>query len=144
MKSAYLIPATPHADVAPGQTGFPTEPINRMVPRSFFTNVTAATKVPPGAPVPLRGIALGGDCGVAAMDLSIDGGTTWTPAALGSDEGPYSFRQWTAQVSAPASGSLHAQIRCTNTRRVVQPAVANWNGGGFMRNVIETVDLAIA
>ncbi len=87
MKSAYLIPATPHADVKPGQTGFPTEPINRMVPRSWFTNVTPATKVKPGAPVPLRGIAMGGDCGVAAVDLSTDGGASWTPAALGTDEG---------------------------------------------------------
>ena len=48
MKSAYLIPATPHADVKPGQVGFPTEPINRMVPRSWFTNVTPATKVKTG------------------------------------------------------------------------------------------------
>ena len=50
MKSAYLIPATPHANVKPGETGFPVEPINRMVPRSFFTNVTAATTVKPARP----------------------------------------------------------------------------------------------
>ena len=143
MKNAYLIPALPYADVKPGQTGFPTEPINRLVPRSFFTNVTAATTVQPGAPVPLRGIAMGGDCGVAAVDLSVDGGVTWTPAALGQDEGPYSFRQWTAQATAPASGSLAAMVRCTNTKRVAQPMVANWNGGGFMRNVIETVSLSV-
>ncbi len=144
MKSAYLIPATPHADVKPGQTGFPTEPISRMVPRSFFTNVTPATKVRPGAPVPLRGIAMGGDCGVASVDLSTDGGATWSAAALGRDEGSYSFRQWTAQATAPAAGAMTAMVRCTNTKQVSQPMAANWNGGGFMRNVIETVQLAIA
>ena len=144
MKSAYLIPATPRADVKPGQTGFPTEPINRMVPRSFFTNVTSATKVKPGAPVPLRGIAMGGDCGVAAVDTSLDGGATWQPADLGRDEGAYSFRAWTAQVAAPASGTLAALVRCTNTKQVVQPMEANWNGGGFMRNVIERVALQVA
>ena len=143
MKSAYLIPATPRADVKPGQTGFPTEPINRMVPRSFFTNVTPATTVKADAPVPLRGIAFGGDCGVAAVDTSTDGGQTWQPAALGRDEGAYSFRQWTAQVSAPASGTLVAMVRRTNTKQVMQPMAANWNGGGFMRNVIEAVHLAI-
>ena len=143
MKSAYLIPATPRADVKPGQTGFPTEPINRMVPRSFFTNVTSETKVKPGAPVPLRGIAMGGDCGVAAVDMSIDGGATWQPAALGRDEGAYSFRQWTAQATAPASGALAALVRCTNTKQVAQPMQPNWNGGGFMRNVIESVTLAV-
>ena len=143
MKSAYLIPATPRADVRPGQTGFPTEPINRMVPRSFFTNVTPATTVKAGAPVPLRGIAFGGDCGVAVVDTSTDGGQTWQPAALGRDEGAYSFRQWTAQATAPASGTLAAMVRCTNTRQVTQPMKANWNGGDFMRNVIETVHLAV-
>ena len=144
MKSAYLIPATPRADVKPGQTGFPTEPINRMVPRSFFTNVTAATEVKAGAPVPLRGIAMGGDCGVAAVDVSADGGGTWAAATLGRDEGKYSFRQWTAQVTAPALGQLAVLVRCTHTKRLAQPMEANWNGGGFMRNVVETVQLSVA
>ena len=143
MASAYLIPATPHADVKPGQTGFPTEPINRMVPRSFFTNVTSATTVKAGAPVPLRGIAMGGDCGVASVDVSFDNGATWQKAALGADEGPYSFRQWTAQAAAPANGALTAMVRCTNSKGAVQPPDANWNGGGFMRNVIESVRLQV-
>jgi DMSO/TMAO reductase YedYZ molybdopterin-dependent catalytic subunit len=144
MKSAYLIPSTPHADVKPGQTGFPTEPINRMVPRSFFTNVTSSTTIKPGAPVPLRGIAMGGDCGVATVDVSTDGGAGWTQATLGADEGPSSFRQWTTQVTAPASGSLTALVRCTNTKQVAQPMEPNWNGGGFMRNVTERVALNLA
>jgi DMSO/TMAO reductase YedYZ molybdopterin-dependent catalytic subunit len=33
MATAYTIPDTPHANVAPGQTGFKSIPINRMVPR---------------------------------------------------------------------------------------------------------------
>ena len=40
MKTAYRIPDTPRANVKPGQTGAKTVPINRMVPRSFFTNLT--------------------------------------------------------------------------------------------------------
>ena len=35
MKTAYRIPDTPGANVRPGETGYPTVPINRMVPRSF-------------------------------------------------------------------------------------------------------------
>ena len=143
MASAYLIPATPHANVKPGETGFPVEPINRMVPRSFFTNVTAATTVKAGAPVPLRGIAMGGDCGVTSVETSADGGASWQKAALGADEGTYSFRRWTAQAAAPASGALTAMVRCTNTKGVVQPMEANWNGGGFMRNVVETVQMQV-
>jgi len=143
MTSAYLIPATPHADVKPGQAGFPTEPINRMVPRSFFTNVTPTTTLKPAAPVPLRGIAMGGDCGMAKVETSVDNGANWQQATLGPDEGSYSFRRWTAQALAPAAGSLTAMVRCTNTSGDMQPIEANWNGGGFMRNVIETVQMQV-
>ena len=39
MKTAYVIPDTPHADMKPGQAGVTMVPINRMVPRSFITNL---------------------------------------------------------------------------------------------------------
>jgi DMSO/TMAO reductase YedYZ molybdopterin-dependent catalytic subunit len=144
MKTAYRVPDTPYANVKPGETGFKTVPINRMGPRSFFTNLADATTVQREAPVSVRGIAFGGDCGVARVELSADSGQTWQPAALDRDEGAYSFRRWTAQAAAPKSGKLTLMARCTNTKSVEQPAVANWNGGGFMRNVIETVRLTVA
>jgi len=143
MKSAYLIPDTPYASVKPGETGFKTVPINRMVPRSFFTNVADATVVKAGAPVPLRGIAFGGDCGVAGVDCSVDG-ETWQSAALDRDEGAYGFRRWSWNATAPASGAMNVKVRCANSRGVAQPIEANWNGGGFMRNVVESVKLTVA
>ncbi len=144
MKTAYRIPDTPGANVRPEETGVATVPINRMVPRSFFTNVTAASKVARGAPVALRGIAFGGDCGVAKVDLSLDGGRSWRGAELGRDEGAYGFRQWRAQVTAPDSGWLDLAVRCTNTNGLAQPDGPNWNGGGFMRNPIERLRLTVA
>src|SRR5579859_7095787 len=39
MATAYRIPDTPYANVKPGEAGFKTVPINRMLPRSFVTNV---------------------------------------------------------------------------------------------------------
>src|SRR6266702_1157166 len=49
MKTAYTIPDTPHANVTPGQTGVKMVPINRMVPRSFITNIKAGASLPAGA-----------------------------------------------------------------------------------------------
>jgi DMSO/TMAO reductase YedYZ molybdopterin-dependent catalytic subunit len=140
----YRVPDTPHASVRPGETGFKTVPVSRLVPRSFFTNVTDTTTVKSGAAVAVRGIAFGGDCGVSQVELSTDGGRSWQRTALGRDEGTYSFRQWSTQIPAPQSGTLTLQVRCTNTKGEVQPAEPNWNGGGFMRNVIERVQLTIA
>jgi DMSO/TMAO reductase YedYZ molybdopterin-dependent catalytic subunit len=144
MKTAYRIPDTPHASVKPGESGFATVPINRMAPRSFFTNLTNGATVKPGTPLPVRGIAFGGDCGVAKVELSGDGGGTWGAAALGPDEGSYGFRRWSAEAAAPPSGTLTLLARCTNVNGEAQPAEPNWNPGGFMRNVIESVRLVVA
>jgi DMSO/TMAO reductase YedYZ molybdopterin-dependent catalytic subunit len=144
MKSAYLIPDMPHASVKPGETGFKTVPINRLVPRSFFTSVADNMIVKREAPMPVRGIAFGGDSGVSRVELSTDGGHSWRTTELARDQGTYGFRQWSARIEAPASGTLTLHVRCTNTKGEVQPAVPNWNGAGFMRNVIERVRLTFA
>jgi DMSO/TMAO reductase YedYZ molybdopterin-dependent catalytic subunit len=143
-KTAYRVPDTPHASVRPGQTGFKTVPVTRLVPRSFFTNVSDKTTVNSGAAIPVRGIAFGGDSGVSKVELSSDGGRSWQKTALGRDEGTYSFRQWSTQITAPQPGKLTLLVRCTNTQGDVQPAEANWNGGGLMRNVIERIQLTVA
>src|SRR5579871_6162770 len=54
MAVAYTIPDTPHASITPGQAGVKLVPINKMVPRSFFTNVTDGTTLPAGSSAPLR------------------------------------------------------------------------------------------
>ena len=139
-RNAYLIPDTPGADMKPGQTGLTMVPINRMVPRSFVTNLKEGAALKAGAKTLVRGIAFGGDTGVKSVELSVDGGKSWLPAGLGRDEGKYSFRQWQAEVT-PAAGNVALMVRCTNDDGLVQPAANNWNPSGFMHNGIETVNL---
>ena len=54
------------------------------------------------------------------------------------------FAGWSAEAAAPSSGTLTLLARCTNAKGEVQPAEPNWNPGGFMRNVIESVRLNVA
>lgn len=144
MKTAYRIPDVPGANIKPGQTGFKTVPINRMVPRSFLTNLREGARVAAGSPMAVRGIAFGGDCGVKTVEISGDGGVTWTPARLGADEGPYSFRRFESSLPALAAGSHTIKVRCTNTNGLAQPMDPIWNGAGFMQNGVETVLLLVA
>jgi DMSO/TMAO reductase YedYZ molybdopterin-dependent catalytic subunit len=144
MKTAYTIPDTPHADMKPGQANVPMVPINKLNPRSFITNLKAGSTVKAGAPSLLRGIAFGGDTGVKRVDFSADGGKTWRAAQLGKDEGKYSFRQWQARFTPAAKGDTALMVRCTNTSGDAQPAEANWNPAGFMRNVIESTPVTVA
>src|ERR1700675_4304971 len=143
-KVAYTIPDTPHANIKPGETDVKMIPISRMVPRSFVTNVASGTKLKAAAPTTLRGIAFGGDCGVASVDFSIDRGQSWHQTQLGKDEGKYGFRQWQTQLTLPAAGEYSVVTRCTNSNGVAQPDTPNWNPAGFMRNVMESVGIIAA
>jgi hypothetical protein len=111
------------------------------VPRSFVTNIPSGQKVSAAAPTTLRGIAFGGDCGVASVDYSLDRGQSWRQAQLGKDQGKYGFRQWQTQFALPSPGKYSVLTRCTNVNGVSQPETPNWNPAGFMRNVVESVDV---
>jgi DMSO/TMAO reductase YedYZ molybdopterin-dependent catalytic subunit len=144
METAYRIPDVPGANVRPGQTGFKTVPIDRMVPRAFVTNLQDGARVAAGAPVAVRGIAFGGDCGVRSVEISTDGGASWTPTRLGADAGAYSFRRFDVGLPALAAGTRAIKVRCTNTNGLAQPMDPVWNGAGFMQNGVETVTLQVA
>lgn len=138
MTKAYLIPDTPFAAIKPGESGFRSVPINRMLPRSFVTNIKAGARVPAGAPLALRGLAFGGDTGVRSVDISVDRAVTWQPAEIEPDEGKYSFRRWRTSI-VPSRGEQQVMVRCTNSNGEVQPSTTYWNPSGFMRNVIEAL-----
>lgn len=144
MDKAYRIPTAPRANVVPGAKDFPTTPINRMVPRAFFTSIADGATVPAGRPLALRGIAMGGDHGVKAVELSADGGRSWHAATLGADEGRYSFRLWRKTIAAPSRGHYELAVRCTDSAGETQRFDPIWNPSGFMRSAIERVAVAVA
>ena len=142
--TGYRIPNTPHATVRPGETGVKVVPVTRMVPRSFITNIHSGDRVPAGRPTQARGIAFGGDCGVAHVDLSVDGGKSWHPTQLGRDEGKYGFRQWHTQFTLPLPGKHSLMIRCINRHGLEQPNTPVWNPAGYMLNTIESTHVIAA
>jgi DMSO/TMAO reductase YedYZ molybdopterin-dependent catalytic subunit len=138
---AYLIPDTPHADIVPGQPGVRMIPINRMGPRSFFTNIGNDAILRIGQATTVRGIAFGGDAGVAKVFFSFDEGSEWREARLGPDHGKYSFRRWEIPLRLSSRGPYRLMIKALNTAGISQPDRANWNPAGFMRNVIESISV---
>jgi DMSO/TMAO reductase YedYZ molybdopterin-dependent catalytic subunit len=144
MRKAYLIPDTPEANITPEQKDVRMVPINRMVPRSFFTHPVEGAVVHPGEPLAVRGIAFGGDAGVAQVLVSTDGGQQWQPARLGKDHGRYSFRLWELPVRFAAAGMQTLRVKAESSSGSVQPEHPNWNGGGYLRNVSESVSVRVA
>ncbi len=144
MATAYQIPDTPHANVRPGQPGVKTIPINRMVPRSFFTNVDNGSVLQVAQQKMIRGIAFGGDTGVRKVLFSSDGGSSWVPARLERDFGKYSFRRWDAPFTPRRSGQYALKVKAVNSDGIEQPETPNWNSGGYMRNVVESATVVAA
>lgn len=141
---AYKVPDNHFANVHPGQTDVPQIPINRMLPRSFFTNLKTGDKLSADQSALVRGIAFGGINALARVQLSVDGGRTWTDTQLGHDYGRYSLRQWQTSVRFVQRGRQTLMVRAIDSTGQAQPATPNWNGAGFMRNVIESIQLDVA
>jgi DMSO/TMAO reductase YedYZ molybdopterin-dependent catalytic subunit len=144
MSKAYRIPDTPGANITPEQKDVKTVPINRMVPRSFFTNLADGAAIRRGRLLNVRGIAFGGDIGVAKVLVSADAGRRWQEARLGTNHGKYSFRRWELPVRFVVAGPQSLMVRTVNAAGVTQSDHPNWNPSGFMRNVIETISLHVS
>jgi sulfite dehydrogenase (cytochrome) subunit A len=138
---AYRIPATEGACIEPGTTPKSTLPINRMNVRSFMTSHSDGTKVRAGAPVSLRGIAFDGGEGISEVQFSADGGKSWKAAELGADAGRFSFREWKLAFTPAGAGAQAWKVRAFNRIGQTQPLEPLWNPAGYMRNVVETVNV---
>lgn len=143
MKTAYRIPDTPRHSVAPTDKDFTTIPINRMVVRSFVTNVTDGQVMKAGRAA-VRGIAFDGGSGIKSVELSPDGGETWSPASLERDYGKYSFRRWSAEINLEAGKSYDLACRAVGNDGGQQTTTPIWNAGGYMRNVVQAYKVTVA
>ena len=141
MQKSYRIPANPCECVPPGTALTRTVPINRMKVRSFIITPADGTRVKVGRPVVLKGIAFDAGSGIADVEISENQGSTWQRAVLGRDLGPYSFREWSAPWTPAHRGSFTLSVRAANRMGESQPFEANWNPAGYLRNVIEKIQV---
>lgn len=141
MKPAYRIPDTPCGCVEPGTVPARTVPISRMTVRSFIATPESGARVRVGQPVTMKGIAFDGGYGITEVQLSSDGGATWRRVQLESDLGRYSFREWSATWTPPGPGQHRLMVRAFNAIGESQSTQPLWNPAGYLRNVIEHVDV---
>ncbi|MDB6026187.1 MAG: oxidase [Verrucomicrobiales bacterium] len=144
MNPAYRIPDNGCGFVEAGTTPAKTTPIKRYNVRSFITNVTDGAMVKTGEPLRLKGIAFDGGYGIREVLISTDGARSWVPAKLGNDLGKYSFREWEASFTPSRPGKVELKVRAVNRVGESQPLEALWNPPGYMRNVVETVNILSA
>lgn len=141
MKPGYRIPDNACGCVEPGTAPARTVPISRMPVRSFIATPRPGARGPVGQPMTVKGIAFDGGYGIAEVQLSTDGGSAWRRVQLGPDLGRYSFREWSTTWTPPAPGPHRLMIRAFNGIGESQGSRALWNPAGYLRNVVEHVDV---
>jgi sulfite dehydrogenase (cytochrome) subunit A len=146
MKSAYRIPLDRFPVVArfASQETAVNAPITEMVVNALMTSHADGVTVPAGGRVAIGGVAWDAGYGISAVDISTDGGRTWSAAALGDDLGRFAFRPFSATITAPAAGPLRVMARASNRIGQTQAAALIANPAGYHHNVIQTLNLVAA
>jgi DMSO/TMAO reductase YedYZ molybdopterin-dependent catalytic subunit len=123
------------------------KPVTRMEPRSLM--------IPPGIPDfmtrnriveaglhVLRGRAWSGWAPIERVELSADGGSTWTTAELGDAVSPYAWRSWSFDWDAQP-GTVELSCRAADGAGNEQPLEPSWNLGGFSNNSVQRVSVEV-
>jgi sulfite dehydrogenase len=143
MSTGYRIPDNGCGFIPPGTTTARTIPINRLNVRSFITSLADGNRLKRGQEVTVNGIAFDGGHGIQQVLFSEDNGRTWREAKLGGDLGKYSFREWQVRFKPAKAGEYALKVKATNHVGQSQPMDPQWNPAGYMRNVVETVRVAV-
>jgi DMSO/TMAO reductase YedYZ molybdopterin-dependent catalytic subunit len=100
------------------------------------------TRIVEAGPVTLEGRAWAGRLQVARVEVSADGGSTWSEAELGEPVSPYAWRAWTLRWDA-APGTYTLCVRAVDTEGNTQPPEPEWNIGGYGNNAIQRVSVIV-
>ena len=142
--TSYRVPSTPM--VPGGKADEKSFRILESMPvRSIVTNPANGTRLPAGTrDVALRGAAWAGDLTVQRVDVSLDYGATWTPAALRPLKNRYDWHRWTANLKLPSDGYYEVWSRATDSQGRMQPHIAgNWNPQGYGANPMHRIAILV-
>ncbi|HMK23699.1 MAG TPA: sulfite oxidase [Terriglobales bacterium] len=141
MSPGYRMPNQP---VKPGEAVKPedTHPVTALNVKSLISSPQdGATLRSPT--VKLQGVAWAGEADVVKVEISTDGGTSWSPAQLGKDHARYAWRLFHHQVKLPGSGDFVVMSRATDSQGRIQPAIPVWNPSGYLNNAIDQVKIHV-
>jgi len=143
MRSTYRVPLGTFPAVArfTSQENAVDTPITEMMVNALITGPHDGASVRAHAPIDLTGIAWDGGHGITGVDVSVDGGKTWTAAVLGEPLGRFAFCPWRHAVRFERKGRHAIMARATNRIGQTQPACAIANPSGYHHNAVQRLTL---
>jgi DMSO/TMAO reductase YedYZ molybdopterin-dependent catalytic subunit len=145
IKTAYRVPANmfPVEHPFASQNNATAWPITEMVVNSLIADpIAGARQKTHGFTV--EGVAWDRGHGIKQVEISLDGGTSWRPATLGKDIGPFAFRTFSFHTGKLAAGDYVISSRATNNAGETQVEKLKFNPAGYHNNVPQRVAVTVA
>jgi sulfite oxidase len=129
------------AQAEPSASFFQTEdyaidgaPLGELPPTSAVCRPLQGEALP-GPTMLAEGYAVAGRGPIERVEISADGGETWTEAELAGGEEPWAWRLWRAELVV-GDGPLELAVRAWDASGAGQPESlgAVWNEKGYMNN----------
>ena len=142
MSPAYRFP---NQSIKPGDTVKPedTHPLTALNVKSVISSPGDGAKIK-GGRVSIHGVAWAGEADIAKVEISTDGGTSWSAAKLGHEQAHYAWRLWTYDGKIAKNGEYIVMSRATDSQGRVQPATPVWNPSGYLYNAVDQVKIHVA
>lgn len=145
MASAYRVPNGKFA-FAQHFTSQETDvntPITEMLVNSLATAPADGAKLPRGQSVAVKGLVWDAGYGVNAVEVSTDGGATFSTAALGEDLGRFAFRPFSFAFTPLNVGKLTIIVNARNKIGQTQTSELIANPGGYHHNLTPRLTVEI-
>ena len=123
-------------------------PVTRILPRSLLVppgipDFFSRERFVPAGPCVLAGRAWSGWGRIERVEVSTDGGVTWSDAGLGDAVFPYGWSGWRFDWDA-APGEHELCCRATDAAGNTQPLEPEWNLGGYCNNAVHRVRVTVS
>jgi hypothetical protein len=117
------------------------KPMTKINVKSLLGSLSDGDVLRPGVQK-LLGVAFSGEAGIDRVELSFDGGRSWTAAELDGPTTPYGFRVFRRDWKA-AEGRYQIACRATDSAGATQPEAPVWNPGGYLYNAIDRIQVEV-
>src|SRR3984885_3625443 len=142
MNPGYRLPNQP---AKPGDVVKPedTHPLTALSVKSVIAGPSDGAKLKAGK-VTVHGAAWAGEADIVKVEISADGGASWSPAKLAHDQSHYAWRLWSYDCKIGKAGEHTIQSRATDSQGHTQPATPVWNPSGYLYNAVDQVKIYVS
>lgn len=124
--------------------GISLVPISEMQVKAAIARPGINEVIPAGKPYAVAGAAWTAEAEIVKVELSADGGQSWTEASLGEEQARNSWRLWQWNWAVPAEpGRRTLMARATDSRGRTQPMERDLDRGTYQINHCLPIEIEI-